>query len=125
MFLHIRLARFALRDLFALIVSVGKKKKPLEYTIPKPVTGRGNWIIQRLIRPISGLGMKSFSSISGIGIEALYLKGRKEWQSFDKNKRSSSVQRYMSVYTDVCISSSFKMKITVGIYLKKIRVVSG
>lgn len=79
MFPHIRLARFALRNLFALIVSVGKKKKPLEYTIPKPVTGRGNWIIQRLIQSLSlDLGWKSFSSISGIGIEALYLEGRKE-----------------------------------------------
>lgn len=40
---HVSLATFAIRDLFVLIISVGKKEKPSEYIIPKPITGKGEW----------------------------------------------------------------------------------
>lgn len=40
---HISLATLAIRDLFALIISFDKKEKPPEYTIPKPITGEGEW----------------------------------------------------------------------------------
>lgn len=45
---HVLLARFAGRDFFRLINSVGKKEKLSEYTIAKPITAKVNEITERL-----------------------------------------------------------------------------
>lgn len=45
---HVLLARFAGRDFFWLINSVGNKEKLSEYTIAKPITAKVNEITERL-----------------------------------------------------------------------------
>lgn len=92
-----------------LINSLDKEEKPPEYTIPKYFTGRGHGITQRLNQAcLWDGGHFPLWSVKP------YLEGGKEWHSIDGDPEKFFCSK-IHVHLYWCISSSFKMIITVRI----------